>query len=359
MAKIIYGIAGEGSGHSMRARVILEHLKKKGHKIKIFSHDRGYDNLKDDFDCTDIFGLRFVYEKNKVRYLKTFMKNLNELGPAGKSLGLINKTIREFKPDFVFSDFEPLTGLAARLNNVPLLSIDNQHRITNFSLHMPVGFTKDIYTAKAVINLINPGAKAYLVTSFFESKVKRKNTHIVPPVIRDVIYDLKPKKGNYILVYVTSKFDGIVKVLKQMDEKFIVYGLEKDERDGNITYKMPSKDGFLHDLANCKAVISTAGFTLLSETLYLKKPFCAIPIKGQFEQIINAFYLQKLGYGKFVRKLTKKQLENFLESMPKYEARLEKYNKADRNKMLLRKVDWFVGKFSKESEKAKKQKSKN
>jgi uncharacterized protein (TIGR00661 family) len=342
MAKIIYGVAGEGSGHSMRARVVLEHLKKNGHDVKVFSHDRGFSNLKSDFDVTEIFGLKFVYEKNKVRYVKTLFRNLGKIVPAKRSLDLVTKTIDEYKPDFIFTDFEPLSAIAAGMRKVPLLSIDNQHRITNFKLQMPVGYTKDVWAAKAVIKLIAPNAKAYIVTSFFESKKKTDNTFTVSPVIRNEVYDLKPTKGKHVLVYVTSTFDGLVKKLKKLDDEFIVYGMDKDGQEDNILFKKPSNEGFLQDLASCKAIIATAGFTLMSEALYLKKPYCAIPVVGQFEQIINAFYLQKLGYGKHCRRTTVRRLRNFLANIEKYDKGLERYNKPDHNEKLLKKVDWFI-----------------
>ena len=50
MAKIVYGVAGEGSGHSSRAREMITHLAQIGHAVRVVSYDRGYNNLKDDFD---------------------------------------------------------------------------------------------------------------------------------------------------------------------------------------------------------------------------------------------------------------------------------------------------------------------
>ena len=47
MAKIVYGVSGEGSGHSSRARVMIKHLEKLGHAVKVVSYDRGYNNLKE------------------------------------------------------------------------------------------------------------------------------------------------------------------------------------------------------------------------------------------------------------------------------------------------------------------------
>lgn len=46
----------------------------------------------------------------------------------------------------------------------------------------------------------------------------------------------------------------------------------------------PGLAGFLQDLASAKAVMATAGFTLISESLQLGKPYLAMPMDGQYEQ---------------------------------------------------------------------------
>ncbi len=57
MAKIVYGVSGEGAGHSSRAREMIKHLEQLGHTIKVVSYDRGYNNLKLDFDVFETKGL--------------------------------------------------------------------------------------------------------------------------------------------------------------------------------------------------------------------------------------------------------------------------------------------------------------
>ena len=56
MVNILYGVNGEGSGHSSRAREVIAHLEAQGHRVHVASFDRGLRNLKDDFDVTEIDG---------------------------------------------------------------------------------------------------------------------------------------------------------------------------------------------------------------------------------------------------------------------------------------------------------------
>ena len=44
-------------------------------------------------------------------------------------------------------------------------------------------------------------------------------------------------------------------------------------------------------------MVTGGGFSLLSEAVYLGKPVLSIPLRGQFEQLMNARYLERDGYG--------------------------------------------------------------
>jgi uncharacterized protein (TIGR00661 family) len=75
MAKIVYGVSGEGSGHSSRAREMITHLQDLGHIVKVVSYDRGYNNLKADFDVFETEGLHITSLDNRVSKVKTFTDN--------------------------------------------------------------------------------------------------------------------------------------------------------------------------------------------------------------------------------------------------------------------------------------------
>ena len=68
MAKIVYGVSGEGSGHSSRAREMISYLEQLGHAVKVVSYDRDFNNLKDDFDVF-IYSTNQPFDPNKGAYL--------------------------------------------------------------------------------------------------------------------------------------------------------------------------------------------------------------------------------------------------------------------------------------------------
>src|SRR3954447_5576898 len=75
--KILYGVVGEGMGHAMRSRVILEHLVAQDHDVEIMASGRAVDFLAKRFEGVNkIHGLHMIYEENRVRPAKTLWSNV-------------------------------------------------------------------------------------------------------------------------------------------------------------------------------------------------------------------------------------------------------------------------------------------
>ena len=80
----------------------------------------------------------------------------------------------------------------------------------------------------------------------------------------------------------------------------------------------------------------------MSEALHLGKPYLAVPVKNQFEQTFNAYYVDKLGYGAWWKELSKEKIESFLFNLPVYAEHLDSYPRAG-NGALLAKLDELIG----------------
>jgi UDP:flavonoid glycosyltransferase YjiC (YdhE family) len=79
------------------------------------------------------------------------------------------------------------------------------------------------------------------------------------------------------------------------------------------------------ELGAAKAVMGTAGMSLVSESVWLKKPFFGIPIKNEYEQTVNAMTVQRLRFGDFSEEPTHGQIEHFLSNLATYRRSLEDY----------------------------------
>ena len=340
MAKIVYGVAGEGSGHSSRAREMAGHLRDAGHTVRLVSYDRGYQNLKDDFDVFETEGLCIASENNKVSVVKTFTENIKRLPEGYRTLQQLRRTLfKEFLPDCVITDFEPMTAYLANHYSLPLITIDNQHRMRYVKYDAPPNLMVDAQVTKNIIRAMVPRPDVSLVTAFCFGETRNERTFLFPPILRRAVIEKQPSQGDHILVYLTSGYESFLEQLGQFGrESFVVYGYDRTDCVGNLTYKRPSREGFLDDLASAKAVMATAGFTLISEALYLRKPYLALPMQGQFEQELNAYQLQQQDYGKRVSEVTAETIADFLYHLPDYRERLKQYQVTD-NRAIKAKLD--------------------
>lgn len=325
---ILYGLAGEGFGHSSRALTVIPYLIEKGHKVKVITYGQAYEVLKDKFDVFKVEGLTIIFEERLLKKRRTLFHNLKYFSRNVFLLRKIKKMIKEFKPNLCISDMEPLVPMIRRKYRLPLVCLDNQHRITNLEIDVPKKYFKDYLIAKEIIKSFVRIADYYVITSFSNLNIKEeysKNTFIVPPIIRKEIKEskVKSRRGKKILVYLTKEDKKTIRVLKRINEEFVIYGYDVKRKEDNLYFK--TRESFLKDFINCKAVIATAGFTLISESLFLKKPYLALPLKGQFEQVLNAIFLKKSGLGDYTEEITKKKVQKFISKFPVYNNNLKKY----------------------------------
>ncbi len=328
--KILFGVAGEGSGHATRAEVVAKYLESQGHKVKMISYHQGLNYLAPNFDVQEIFGLRFFHKDDKVDYPTTILENIKKTPEATKSLALVKKLIAKFKPDIIITDFEPISALCAHLCKLPLISIDNQHILTHGKIEYEKRWLHDYYITRTGVSTMALKADAYILTSFFNFKTTTANAYRIPPILRQEVLNHKSSILNHILVYsTTADINRVITLLKKTPEQFIVYGLNTSKTIANCTFKKFSKTGFLNDLSTAKAVIGSAGLSLITESLYLGKPYLALPVKRRFEQLLNSYYLKKLKYGNYSEKLTSEDLKSFLLNIPTHRKRLLSYTQSD------------------------------
>lgn len=345
MANILYGVNGEGAGHSTRAKEVLSHLVSKGHTVHVATFDRGLQNLKPHFDVTEIYGFRIAYVNNRVRYKRTIARNLLSAPQAAKSLHILKQIVEDRKIDLIITDFEPLTCHVGHKKHIPVISIDNQHCLTNVVVSYPRKYRGDAAAAKLVTRLMTPHANMYFVISFFTAPIRKRNTFLFPPLLRQEILEATPKEGDHVLVYVTSPAPALAKLLSSIRCRFIAYGFGREGEDKNILYKKPSGDGFFADLTSARAIVANSGFSLVTEALHLGKPYLAVPVSHQFEQIFNAYWLEKSGYGAYWEELNKERVESFLYNLPHYRQALTEYPRQG-NAALLGKLDTLVSQYS-------------
>jgi len=157
MANILYGVNGEGSGHSSRAPEVLTHLEAQGHRVRVASFDRGYRNLKDDFNVTEIDGLRLAYVENRVRYRKTVLRNLLHLPQTARMVRFLERQAKAWDLALVITNYEPITCHVGHKLRLPVIAIDNQHLLTDAEICYPREYRNEAAAAKLVTRLMTRG----------------------------------------------------------------------------------------------------------------------------------------------------------------------------------------------------------
>jgi uncharacterized protein (TIGR00661 family) len=327
--RILYGVVGEGMGHATRSRVLLESLVKK-HEVHIVVSGRAQKYLADRFSSVHgIWGLQIAYEGNHVKTWQTVLENLKGAVTGWpKNVREYFDLVHDFSPDVVISDFESFSYLFAKNRFLPVVSVDNM-QVLNRTRHDPSllrGHEDAFEMSRSIVKSKLPGCFHYLVTTFFYPELRKDRTTLVPSILRPEILAAKPERGDHLLVYQSATSNsGLPAILKEAKVPCRVYGLRRDlteeQVDGNVTYCPFSETKFIDDLRTCRAVVAGGGFTLMSEAVYLRKPMLSVPIEGQFEQTLNALYLERLGYGAYAKTLTAPGLLDFL-------ARIDRCNEA-------------------------------
>ena len=370
--RILYGICGEGMGHATRSQVVLQHLRSRGHDVLVAASGQALRVLRsgsssraaavetppsaaaalaDAFALLPIVGLGMRCKDGAMDLRGTIEENAQRLPAMLRENAAAWEEADRFRPDAAITDYDSFVWLFGAARGIPIVSIDNAqvlprcvHREDAFPAYRAGMRALEAFTVAKT-----PSAHHYVVTSFFYPPVKphlRQTTSLVPPILRgEVLRALEAPRssGDHVLVYKTGSLDdaSVLSPLARVPEqRFLVYGLHGDAPvPSNIEAKPFATDAFLTDLASSRAVIGNAGMSLLGEALAFGKPIYVIPMRGQFEQVLNACYLERLGYGTTSEALDPNRLRAFLANADVHAAAIARTPQHDRNERLYMALD--------------------
>lgn len=350
--RILYGAVGEGLGHATRSRVVAQHLIDRGHEVKMVASGRALPYLKEHLpDVEEIWGLSFVLEHGTVNSWKTLTSNVRggvRGVPADWKRG--SEIAKAFAPDLVITDFDGFAYLFAKSHRKPVLSVDNIQMVDRCKHDSEIlkGIHRDYRTARTFIHAKLGRANHYVITTFFRPPLRKKRTTLVPSLLRPEIIAAKPERGDHLLVYGRISESSIA-ALEASGLVCHVYGardgLTEDVVEGPLRYRPFANEAFIDDLRTARGIVGSAGYSLMSEAVYLRKPMLALPLAHQFEQEMNARYLERLGFGTAADALDEAALERFLAREPEHEKALGAYEQ-DGNTEALTTIEDLVGELA-------------
>ena len=308
--RVLYGVCGEGMGHAMRSAVAARHLVESGCEVAVVASSRpAAEYLRRQPELAgrvhEIVGPATAYKDNAVALLDTVLANALRavIGPLANMVPSLRVVANP--PDVVVTDFEPWSSyLAARLDK-PLVSLDNIHfgsRCAHAAEVLPFRDAAAHEMYRVVADRAIPCARRYMVLSMHRPLSMRPATSLHLPLLRSEVMAARwaVSHDGPVVAYHNShaNHSSLLHEYARSGLPIRVYGAPFEVRVGSVEVLRFDDGRFLDDLRRARFVVGGAGFTLLSECWHLGKPVLAVPFGGQFEQLLNASYVEHAGWGR-------------------------------------------------------------
>lgn len=333
--KFLFIVQGEGRGHMTQAISLSELLRSDDHEIVHVLVGKSYrrevpefffQKIKSEFTLFESPNFVVDSKNKKIKIFPTLVINSLLLVNFFKSLRLINRIVKETKPDVIINFYELLGGLYSLIYRpkIKFYCIGHQFLLLHPLFRFPKGFKIDHWLMNINTRMVSFRAKKLLALSFRPMPdVPNKKLFVVPPLLRLEVTRLIPEKNDYILGYLLNagyKEDIEAWHKANPDTELHFFWDKKDtpeelEINPKLVFHKINDVKFLEMMRKCNGFSSTAGFESICEAMYLGKPIMMVPTYGHFEQACNALDASIAGAG---IKSDTFNLTAFLEFIPKY-----------------------------------------
>lgn len=322
--RIAYGVFGYGRGHATRALAVLPSLEQR-HQLLVFASAMAYEMLSRERRVERVPALEYQYVDGSLAVARTLAHNLpaaRQLLVGGGAFDDVVERMAEFRPDVAICDVDPFTHRAAALLGVPRISFDHYGILAY--CRPPVAARDVLRHARdvAVYRILTGRPQRIVVSSFYDAEPRRDGVLRVGALLREGVRRFRPRRGEHLLAYFNQPALFSARVEAALDgcgAPVVVYGTPHRGRRGALEFRAPSENGFLDELASCRAVVGTAGNQLVGEALHFGKPLVVMP-EDSVEQRINAAAVERCGVGVQVdrHRLTPERLRAFLDGAERY-----------------------------------------
>ena len=361
--RIAYGVMGYGRGHAMRTSAVLPALMQQ-HEVTVFAGGDAYDVLAPRFPTVRIPVIGYQYNDRGGHSLpKTFTKNfagMSDLLFHGQGRTEVERQFRERGIQLVISDSEAWTHRTAMKLKIPRISFDHIGIIAYCKPHFPpdlwLAGMRDAWGYRSVMGV----PERILISSFYPAEPAVPNVQIVGPMMRDEVLREQSRNGDYLLAYFNKGehqyLPQVDRALRLLDCPVVVYGTPYRGQVENLDFRAPSAQGFVRDLAHCRAVLSTAGNQLTGEAIHFGKPILAIP-EDAFEQRLNAHTIERMGVGQRadLRTLTPSDVDRFMGHCDWYRSNMRDHAR-DGRREAIETLHRFIGELAQPKIKSAKKK---
>ena len=305
---ILFIVNGEGLGNIHRSLFVCDFLAKKNHSITIATSAQAYEKMKllERYQTLKIQSMPYAQSLNgQINFLKTFSHFFNWI----KILLHNSKQLEPFykNADIIFVDSEYTIALLKvfKRSKALIISINNAANILQaknwkyFRFKLIPSFWIEFFDyffnmlfADQVIIPTLPGQTK------FKGKFKS-----IPAFTRFTISDYTKRKSqskkNIFIVPSSSKFQYGWEFLDHVkiadNHQYYTLGF-KVKGQPSFT-ELPKSFNLAQFTDSIDLIITRGGLTTLSEAVTLEAPTLILPFPNHFEQVVNAYDAQQLGYG--------------------------------------------------------------
>ena len=322
--RIAYGVQTTGRGHITSCLALREELLQRGHQVFILSSGMG---VPEYFRGLSFHrpGPTFAVRRARISAARTALRFARHMHRYRRSVADFETELSRLNPDLVIVNFEPLTSRAAERLALPTVSIDHQH----FNLipgvpRPPRGSPSQLrneVSARVVLKRWIRPCNAYLLCSLFRFDHRSSSERIIPPILDRKVLEMRNRlcDDGFLLVYQSVVFDSAPILQFAREHSDIPIRVYTDHPPGefpNIEFRALNRDDFLSDLSSCTAYVGTAGFESVAEAVLFGKRILVCPVRGQWEQQVNAYQAAHTGLGRKADRLTADAIEALLASPP-------------------------------------------
>jgi len=209
--------------------------------------------------------------------------------------------MRKDQCNFILNFYDPVGSLSARWwrPKTRRLTISHHFYLSHPDFIHPHGLERSYFWLQFMNHLMHRQTGNALALSFRKG-ADHKKIKVIPPLIRQDVRQLKYTPGKRDLIYLLNPgfLEAFLDLYRRTPDCYADVFTGKNSEltvPENVTLYRPERKEFLKKMANCRRIISTAGFDLVAEAFYLGIPIYLLPTPNHYEQYCNAIDAARTG----------------------------------------------------------------
>ncbi|MES2796899.1 MAG: glycosyltransferase family protein [Bacteroidota bacterium] len=347
MANFLFIVQGEGKGHMTQAIALYEMLIENGHEVVAtmvgVANGRKIPNFYTQaidapiitFESPSLF-----YGKGKApNMLRTILSQTIKAKQFFKNADKVHQVVSQYEPDIIINFYEMAAGFYNFFYRptIPIICVGHQYLLLHNHFINIKNKKFDRYLLQLNTRMTAIGAAKKLALSFYPlPNDDKENINVVPPLLRKQVKEKFIENEKFILAYVTHHkiVEDLIDWHSKNNHQTIHCFIDKKSLKSSLQFNdnffihQIDSDHFLDKMAQCEALVCTAGFESVCEAMYMGKPVMMVPVKNHIEQRINAHDGEKAGAGIYCKSF---KINRLIKYLPSHIDKTEQFVEWERN----------------------------